>query len=51
MRNQIEEAICNSFGADLNSFLQVLSSLDLWNNDVSEPQYSHINKIKSLMTM
>lgn len=47
LRNQIEEAICNSFGADLNSFLQVLSRLEEWINDESEPQYSHIkyNKI------
>jgi len=47
LRNQIEETICNSFGADLNSFLQVLNKLEDWINDESEQQYSHIkyNKI------
>ncbi|WP_265938411.1 ATP-binding protein [Bacillus thuringiensis] len=42
LRSKIEEAVCNSFDADLNSFLQVLHQLEEWVRDDSEPQYSHI---------
>ncbi|MDM5187568.1 hypothetical protein QUF99_09620 [Bacillus sp. DX4.1] len=42
LRNKIEEAICTSFGADLNSFLQVLNRLEDWVKDDSELPYSHI---------
>ncbi|ASS95982.1 hypothetical protein [Peribacillus simplex] len=47
LRSNIEEAICNSFGSNLNSFLQILSQLEDWIKDDSELPYSHIiyNKI------
>ncbi|PEE72132.1 MULTISPECIES: hypothetical protein [Bacillus cereus group] len=42
LKNKIEEAMCTSFGADLNSFLQVLNRLEDWVKDESELPYGHI---------